>query len=108
MSNIKFNGNSITFTGLSELDVITQIQRRSLGNRQFTAMGQEDGSVHLTFPMIKAELLEFAGHIHRHNAALRAETETDNGSKPPTPPTTGGTPSAGKVVQLVNTVAIAA
>jgi hypothetical protein len=107
MSNIKFNGNSITFTGLSELDVITQIQRRSLGKRQFTAMGQEDGSTHLTFPMIKAELLEFAGHIHRHNAEVKASvSETED--KPPTPPTTGGTPSAGKVVKLVNTVAIAA
>lgn len=107
MSNIKFNGNSITFTGLSEPDVIAQIQRRSLGKRQFTAMGQEDGSVHLTFPMIKAELLEFAGHIHRHNAEVKASV-SETGDKPPTPPTTGGTPSAGKVVKLVNTIAIAA
>ena len=110
MTNILINGNNITFTGLSELDVIVQIQRRNLGTRQFTGMGQTDGTVHLTFPMTVLERDEFAGHIHRHNAEIRARNPhlEPNGPGPKGTPPSGGTPGAARVRKFENTVAIAA
>ena len=110
MTNILINGNNITFTGLSELDVIVQIQRRNLGTRQFSGIGQADGTVHLTFPMTALERGEFAGHIHRHNAKMRAlNTHLEpNGNGPKGTPPTGGTPGAARVTKFENTVAIAA
>lgn len=110
MTNILINGNNITFTGLSELDVIVQIQRRNLGTRQFTGMGQPDGTVHLTFPMTALERGEFAGHIHRHNAEIRARNPhlEPKGPGPKGTPPTGGTPGAARVKKFENTVAIAA
>lgn len=108
---IKINGNNITLTGLSEFDVLVQIQRRDLAKRQFTGMGQPDGTVHLTFPMTTEDHVEFAGHIHRHNFQIRQmnphlEPKGD-GPKGPTPPT-GGTPGAAKAVEFTKTNAIAA
>lgn len=110
MTQIIINGNNITFTGLSELDVIVQIQRRGLSKRQFTGMGQRDGTVHLTFPMMPSERDEFAGHIHRHNAELRAKNPhlDPNGPGPKGTPPAGGTPGAARVTKFENTVAIAA
>lgn len=108
--SIIINGNNITMTGLSELDVIVQIQRRDLGKRQFTGMGQPDGTVHLTFPMTPADRAEFAGYIHRHNAEIRAKNPhlDPKGPGPKGTPPTGGTPGAARVTSFQNTVAIAA
>lgn len=108
--SIIINGNNITFNGLSELDVIVQIQRRHLATRQFSAVGQPDGTVSLTFPMSPLERGEFAGHIHRHNAELRAKNPhlEPKGPGPKGTPPSGGTPTAGRVVELQNTFAIAA
>lgn len=109
--NATINGNMITFTGLSEMDVLLQIQRRHLATRQFTAMGQPDGTVQLTFPMSPLERGEFAGLIHRYNAEQRAknkhlEPKGPNGTDPKPP--TGGTPGAAKAVEFKETIAIAA
>ena len=108
--SIIINGNNITFTGFSELDVIVEIQRRNLGTRQFSGMGQPDGTVHLTFPMTVLERGEFAGHIHRYNAEQRAKNPNlePDGPGPNGKPPTGGTPTAARVVEFENTVAIAA
>jgi hypothetical protein len=104
------NGNMVTFTGLSEMDVLLQIQRRHLAVRQFTAMGQPDGTVHLTFPMSPLERGEFAGLIHRYNAEQRAKNKhLEHKGVDPTPPK--GTPprgGAGNTKEFVNTSAIAA
>lgn len=110
--NVTINGNNITFTGLSELDVIIQIQRRNLASRQFSGMGQPDGTVSLSFPMNALERGEFAGQIHRYNAEQRKknphlEPKGPNGDHDGTPPQ-GGTPGAAKTVEFVETLAIAA
>jgi hypothetical protein len=110
MKTILINGNNITLTGLSELDVIVHIQRRHLATRQFSAVSEEDGTVSLTFPMSPLERGEFAGHIHRYNNEQRAKN-TDLDPKGPGPngtPPTGGTPGAARVTSFQNTVAIAA
>lgn len=111
---VVINGNNITFTGLSELDVLVLIQRRSLSQRQFSGMGQPDGTVHLTFPMNALERGEFAGQIHRYNAEQRKKNphlepkgDGPKGGPDGTPPQ-GGTPGSTKQVEFVNTMAIAA
>lgn len=110
MTNILINGNNVTITDLSEVDVITEINKRGLAKRQFMSVGQQDGSVHLTFPMNFMDRFEFAGHIHRHNAEIRAQNAhlEPNGPGPKGKPPTGGSPSAGRVVKFENTIAIAA
>lgn len=107
---ILINGNTVTLTGLSQVDVISQIQIRNLTNRQFSGVAQEDGTVHLTFPMTIADRAEFAGHIHRHNAEILAKNP-HLGPKGPGPKgggPTGGSSGAGTVTKLLNTTAIAA
>lgn len=78
--NVTFNGNMITFNGLSEIDVIVQIQRRNLGKRQFSAMGQDDGTVKLTFPMTVFERGEFSEQIRVHNHRNRSSGNDDGPS----------------------------
>lgn len=109
--NVLISGNNITLTGLSELDVLVQIQNRNLIQRQFSGLGQEDGTVNLTFPMTSFEHFEFAGQIHRYNAEQRKknpnlESKGPKGTEPPPP--TGGTPSAAKTAEFKETIAIAA
>jgi hypothetical protein len=108
--NVTINGNNITFTGLSELDVIVQVQRRNLSQRQFAGMGQPDGTVHLTFPMNALERGEFAGQIHRYNAEQRKKNPhlEPKGDGPDGTPPQGGTPGSTRQKEFVNTMAIAA
>lgn len=108
--SIIINGNNVTITDLSEIDVISEIQNRGLAARQFTGMGQEDGTIHLTFPMTHFDHFEFAGHIHRYNAEQRAKNAhlEPKGPGPKGTPPTGGTPGAARVTKFENTVAIAA
>lgn len=103
------NGKNVTLVLESELDVIVEIQKRNLGLRQFAGMAQPDGTIHLSFPMNSSDRSEFAGHIHRHNAEIRAMNPhlepkgTDpSGSGPK------GTPGAARVTKFENTVAIVA
>lgn len=107
---ILINGNNVTITDLSEIDVVAEIQKRQLAARQFTGIGQPDGTVHLSFPMTVFDRAEFAAHIHRYNAEQRAKNAhlEPHGPGPKGTPPTGGTPSAGRVVKFENTVAIAA
>lgn len=109
MIGVLINGNNVTLTDLSEIDVITQINKRHLAERQFTALGQPNGSVHLTFPMSPLERGEFRVHIHRHNAELRAQNPhlDPKGPGPKGTPPSGGTPGAARVTKFENTVAIA-
>lgn len=105
---ILINGNNVTITDLSEIDVIFEINKRGLASRQFAGMGQPDGTVHLTFPMTVMDRAEFAPYIHRHNAEIRANPTIDPKGPGPkgTPP--AGTPGAARVKEFENTVAIAA
>lgn len=104
-TNATVKANVVTLSGLDQVELISQIQKREL--KQFSAIEQADGTITLSFPMRMIEHFEFAGLIHRQNA--EAKKLANKGGKPdndPTPPKpTGG---GQKVVKLVNTKAIAA
>lgn len=71
-------------------------------------MGQPDGTVHLSFPMMPWDRAEFAAYIHRYNAELRAKNPHLEPDGPKGTPPAGGTPGAARVKKFENTVAIAA
>lgn len=82
MKTVTINGNIVTITGLSELEILTEILERGLSKRQFSGIGARNGTVSLSFPMTKSDHSEFAAAIHRYNSEL-----INDDPVPPVPPT---------------------
>ena len=106
--SVKINANIVTLGNFNSQALLAEVNFRML--EQFSVFRELDGTFSLSFPMTPKDHVEFAGHIHRYNAEQRAKNPhlEPDGPGPKGKPPTGGTPTAARVVEFENTVAIAA